>query len=159
MGGTLTPPELKDLSKVGKVDLVLVTHGHGDHLGDALEIAKSNNAPMWAPAGMNQQLLTLGKMPANLVPRMNKGGTIQPFPGVKITMTHAEHSSEMLLKDDHGKDTTYSAGEPVGFIIELENGFKIYHMGDTGVFGDMKDRKSTRLNSSHTDISRMPSSA
>ena len=51
MGGTLTPPELKDLSKVGKVDLVLVTHGHGDHLGDALEIAKSNNAPMWAPAG------------------------------------------------------------------------------------------------------------
>ena len=138
MGGTLTPPELKDLSKVGKVDLVLVTHGHGDHLGDALEIAKSNNVPMWAPAGMNQQLLTLGKMPANLVPRMNKGGTIQPFPGVKITMTHAEHSSEMLLKDDHGKDTTYSAGEPVGFIIELENGFKIYHMGDTGVFGDMK---------------------
>jgi L-ascorbate metabolism protein UlaG (beta-lactamase superfamily) len=109
MGGTLTPPELKDLGKVGKVDLVLVTHGHGDHLGDAMEISKSN-----------------------------KGGTIQPFPGVKITMTHAEHSSEMLLKDDHGKDTTYSAGEPVGFIIELENGFKIYHMGDTGVFGDMK---------------------
>jgi L-ascorbate metabolism protein UlaG (beta-lactamase superfamily) len=138
MGGPLTPPELKDLGKVGKVDLVLVTHGHGDHLGDALEISKTNNAPLWSPAGMNQQLLTLGKMPANLVPRMNKGGTIQPFPGVKITMTHAEHSSEMLLKDEHGKDTTYSAGEPVGFIIELENGFKIYHMGDTGVFGDMK---------------------
>jgi L-ascorbate metabolism protein UlaG (beta-lactamase superfamily) len=137
-GGTLTPPELKDLGKVGKVDLVLVTHGHGDHLGDAMEISRSNNVPMWAPAGMNQWLATLGKMPPNLVPRMNKGGTIEPFPGVKITMVHAEHSSEMILKDEAGKDTSYPAGEPVGFLIELENGFKIWHMGDTGVFGDMK---------------------
>jgi L-ascorbate metabolism protein UlaG (beta-lactamase superfamily) len=85
MGATKIPPELKDLSKIGKVDLVLVTHGHGDHLGDAMEISKTNNVPMWGPAGMNQWLATLGKMPANLVPRMNKGGTIEPFPGVKIT--------------------------------------------------------------------------
>ena len=92
MGAPLTPPELKDLSKIGKVDLVLVTHGHGDHLCDAMEISKTNNVPMWGPAGMNQWLATLGKMPANLVPRMNKGGTIEPFPGVRITMTHAEHS-------------------------------------------------------------------
>lgn len=138
MGATKIPPELKDLGKIGKVDLILVTHGHGDHLGDALEISKTNNAPIWGPAGMNQWLATLGKMPANLVPRMNKGGTIEPFPGVKITMTHAEHSSEMILKDDAGKDTSYPAGEPGGFIIQLENGFKIWHMGDTGVFGDMK---------------------
>ena len=133
------PPELKDLDKIGKVDLVLVTHGHGDHLGDAMEIAKKNNVPIWGPAGMNQTLLTLGLMPANLVPRMNKGGTIEPFPGVKITLVHAEHSSEMILKDPAtGKDTSYAGGEPVGFIIQLENGFKIYHMGDTGLFGDMK---------------------
>jgi len=138
MGATKIPPELKDLGKIGKVDLILVTHGHGDHLGDAMEISKTNNAPIWGPAGMNQWLATLGKMPANLVPRMNKGGTIEPFPGVKITMTHAEHSSEMILKDEHGKDTSYPAGEPVGFIIQLENGFKIWHMGDTGVFFDMK---------------------
>src|SRR6476469_6423756 len=66
-GGTKVPPELKDLSKIGKIDLILVTHGHGDHLGDAMELSKTNNVPMWAPAGMNQQLLTLGLMPANLV--------------------------------------------------------------------------------------------
>lgn len=91
------------------------------------------------PAGLNQTLLTLGLMPANLVPRMNESGTIEPFPGVKITQVHAEHSSEMILKDPAtGKDTSYFAGEPVGFIIPLDNGFKIYHMGDTGLFGDMK---------------------
>jgi L-ascorbate metabolism protein UlaG (beta-lactamase superfamily) len=70
--------------------------------------------------------------------RMNKGGTSEPFPGVKITMVHAEHSSEMILKDADGKDTSYPAGEPGGYLIELENGFKIWHTGDTGVFGDMK---------------------
>ena len=139
MGATKIPPELKDLDKIGKVDLILVTHGHGDHLGDAMEISKRNNAPIWAPAGLNQTLATLGMMPANLVPRMSKGGTIEPFPGVKITMVHADHSSEMILKDPAtGKETSFAAGEPCGFIIELENGFKIYHMGDTGLFGDMK---------------------
>ena len=138
-GATKLPEEFKDLSKLGKVDLVLVTHGHGDHLGDAMEISKTNNVPIWGPAGMNQWLATLGMMPANLVPRMNKGGTIEPFPGVKITQVRAEHSSEMILKDPTtGKDTSFPAGEPVGFIIQLENGFKIYHMGDTGLFGDMK---------------------
>jgi L-ascorbate metabolism protein UlaG (beta-lactamase superfamily) len=124
-GATKLPDEFKDLSKLGKVDLILVTHGHGDHLGDAMEISKTNDVPMWAPAGLNQTLLTLGLMPAKLVPRMSKGGTIEPFPGVKITMVRAEHSSEMILKDPAtGKDTSYAAGEPAGFIIQLENGFK-----------------------------------
>ncbi len=139
MANPKTPPEFKNLDALGKVDLILVTHGHGDHLGDAVELAKKHNAPMWAPAGLNQTLTTLGVLPANLAPRMNKSGTIEPFPGVKITQVRAEHSSEMLLKDPAtGKDTVYQAGEPVGFIIELENGFKIYQMGDTGLFGDMK---------------------
>ena len=138
-GATRLPDEFKDLSKLGKVDLILGTHGHGDHLGDAMEISKTNNVPIWGPAGMNQFLATLGMMPGNLVPRMNKGGTIEPFPGVKITQVRAEHSSEMILKDPTtGKDTSFPAGEPVGFIIQLENGFKIYHMGDTGLFGDMR---------------------
>jgi L-ascorbate metabolism protein UlaG (beta-lactamase superfamily) len=134
-----TPAAFKDLKALGKIDLILVTHAHGDHLGDAPELAKMHNAPIYAPAGLNQSLLTLGILPANLVPRMNKGGVVTPLgPEIKITMTRAEHSSELVWKNPMtGKDETYVGGEPVGFVVELENGFKIYHMGDTGVFADM----------------------
>jgi L-ascorbate metabolism protein UlaG (beta-lactamase superfamily) len=58
-GANKLPEEFKDLSKLGKVDLVLVTHGYGDHLGDAMEISKTNNVLMWGPAGMNQMVATL----------------------------------------------------------------------------------------------------
>ena len=51
---------------------------------------------------------------------------------------HAEHSSELGWKDAAGKDVVLPGGEPVGYIIEMENGFKVWHMGDTGVFGDMR---------------------
>ena len=135
-----TPPQYKNLDALGHVDLILVTHAHGDHLGDAPELAKKHNVPEWAPAGLQNTLVSLGILPANLAPRMNKGGTITPLgPDIKITMTHAEHSSEMVWKNPAtGKEETHVGGEPVGFIIQLENGFKIYHMGDTGLFGDMR---------------------
>ncbi|MDB5903973.1 MAG: metal-dependent hydrolase [Betaproteobacteria bacterium] len=134
-----TPEGYKNLDAIGKIDLILVTHGHGDHLGDAPALAKKHNVPMWGPAGMNQSLQTLGVLSPELAPRMNKGGTITPFPNVniRITMVHAEHSSELVLPNAQGKPETHVGGEPVGFIIELENGFRIYHMGDTGLFGDM----------------------
>ena len=138
-GNPKTPPEYKDLDKLGKIDLILVTHGHGDHFGDSVELAKKNNAAVLGTAGMGQTLQVLGILPPALSIRMNKSGTIQPFDGVKITQVHAEHSSEMVLKDPAtGKDGSYPGGEPVGYIIELENGFKIWHMGDTGLFSDMK---------------------
>jgi L-ascorbate metabolism protein UlaG (beta-lactamase superfamily) len=135
-----TPEQYKNLDALGKVDLILVTHAHGDHLGDGPELAKKNKAPLWGPAGLDQSLVTLGVLPAELAPRMNKGGTIMPLgPGIKITMTRAEHSSELVWHNPGtDKDETHVGGEPAGFIIELENGFKIYHMGDTGLFGDMK---------------------
>jgi L-ascorbate metabolism protein UlaG (beta-lactamase superfamily) len=133
-----SPEQYKSLEAVGKVDVILVTHAHGDHLGDAVNIAKKQNVPMWGPAGMNQTLQTVGALSAELAPRMNKGGTIEPFPGVKITQTHAEHSSELVFPNAVGKMESMVGGEPVGYIIELENGFRIYHMGDTGLFGDMQ---------------------
>ena len=135
-----TPAEFKNLDALGKVDIILVTHAHGDHLGDAPALAKKLNVPVYAPAGLNQSLITLGVLPPELSIRSSKGGTITPAgPDIKISQVHAEHSSEMLWKNPlTGKDETQPGGEPVGFIIELENGFKIYHMGDTAVFGDMK---------------------
>ncbi len=135
-----TPPQYKNLDALGKVDLILVTHAHGDHLGDGVELAKKNKAPLWGPAGLDQSLLTLGLLPSDLAPRMNKSGTITPLgPDIKITMVRAEHSSELVWRNPAtGKDETLVGGEPGGFIIEFENGFKLYHMGDTGLFGDMK---------------------
>ena len=134
-----TPAAFKQLQALGKVDLILVTHAHFDHFADAPALAKMHNVPMYGPAGMDQFLITLGVLPVNLAPRFGKGGTIEPFPGVKVSAVHAEHSSEMILPDPAtGKPTSYPAGEPVGFVFQLENGFKIYHMGDTAVFGDMK---------------------
>lgn len=135
-----TPAAFKRLDALGKVDLILVTHAHNDHFADAPALAQLNNAPMYGPAGLNQSLTTLGVLPAALSPRFGKGGTITPLgPNIKITATHAEHSSELNWRNPvTGKDETHVGGEPVGFIIELENGFKIYHMGDTGLFGDMK---------------------
>jgi L-ascorbate metabolism protein UlaG (beta-lactamase superfamily) len=135
-----TPAELKNLDAMGKVDLILVTHAHGDHFADAPALAKKNNAPVWGPAGLGSSMAALGILPVELAPRMGKGGTITPWgpDGVKITATHAEHSSELVWKNAEGKEEVHSGGEPVGYIIELENGLKIYHMGDTGLFGDMK---------------------
>lgn len=135
-----TPAQWKQLQALGKVDLILVTHGHFDHFADAPELAKMHNAPVYGPAGLGQTMSTYGILPGELAPRFGKGGTILPFgpTGPKITAVRAEHSSELAWKDAAGKDIVLPGGEPVGFIVEMENGFKVWHMGDTGVFGDMK---------------------
>jgi L-ascorbate metabolism protein UlaG (beta-lactamase superfamily) len=136
-----TPAAWKNPAALGHVDIVLVTHAHGDHLGDAPEIAKMNNAPLWAPQGLSAALAALGVVPENLAKRMGPGGSIAPFGpgGVRITMVHAEHNSELVWENPATKKTeVHYGGQPCGFIIEMENGFKIYHTGDTGLFGDMK---------------------
>ena len=136
-----TPAEFKNLGALGKVDLILVTHAHFDHFADAPALAKMHNVPMYGPAGLNQTVTALGILPAELSPRFGKGGTLMPFgpEGVKITAVHAEHSSELGYKNPvTGKEEVHVGGEPVGFILEMENGFKIWHMGDTSVFGDMR---------------------
>jgi L-ascorbate metabolism protein UlaG (beta-lactamase superfamily) len=135
-----TPPAYKQLDALGKVDLLLVTHAHADHLGDAPELAAKHQAPLYGPAGLNQSLATLGVLPADLVPRMNKGGTITPLgPDIRIHMVRAEHSSELAWTNPAtDKQEVHVGGEAVGFVIELENGLRIYHMGDTGLFGDLR---------------------
>jgi L-ascorbate metabolism protein UlaG (beta-lactamase superfamily) len=135
-----TPEGFKRLEALGKVDLILVSHAHNDHFADAPALSKMHNVPIYGPNGLNASMVSLGILPSELSQRFNKGGTMMPIgPGIKITGTHAEHSSELVWRNPAtGIDETHVGGEPMGFIIELENGFKIYHMGDTGLFGDMK---------------------
>jgi L-ascorbate metabolism protein UlaG (beta-lactamase superfamily) len=135
-----TPADYKDLTKLGKVDLILVTHGHVDHVGDVKALAAMTNAKVYGPAGLIATLIDLGWVSAEQGVRFGKGGKVQPLgPQITITQTRAEHSSEVTVADPvTKKSTTHPGGEPAGFIIELENGFKIYDMGDTGLFGDMK---------------------
>ncbi len=136
-----TPPQFKNLDALGKVDLILVTHAHTDHFEDAPALAKKNHAPILGPQGLQSQLISLNIVPAELSLRMGKSGTFMPFgpAGVKITQVHAEHDSELTWTNPAtNKRETHAGGEPVGFVIEMENGFKVWHMGDTGVFGDMR---------------------
>jgi L-ascorbate metabolism protein UlaG (beta-lactamase superfamily) len=135
-----TPEAYKKLEALGKVDLILVTHGHFDHWADAPALSKLNNVPVYGPAGLMQTAVALDILPADKAVRFGKSGTVTPLgPEIKITAVHAEHSSELGWKNPAtNKEEVHVGGEPVGYIIELENGFKIYHMGDTGLFGDMR---------------------
>jgi L-ascorbate metabolism protein UlaG (beta-lactamase superfamily) len=121
-----TPAAFKEIEKA---DLILPTHGHGDHLGDTISIAQKTNATVVAMAELAGYLTKKGVKNAI---RMNKGGTYTAK-GIRITMVNALHSSSVT----DGEQLIY-AGEPVGFIIRFENGFTVYHAGDTAVFTDMK---------------------
>ena len=148
-GNPKTPPQYKSLDALGKVDVILVTHGHGDHTGnlgrtdgqcDAGELARRTGAKVLGPAGLIATMIDLAWLTPEQGVRFGKGGRVQPAgPQITITQVRAEHSSEITVGDPVSKkSTTYPASEPCGFIVEFENGFKLYHMGDTGLFGDMK---------------------
>lgn len=135
----LTPAAYKNLDAFGRIDVLLVSHGHFDHIAEAPALAQHYNVPLRAPGDLAHTLMSLGVLPGHLLPRMNKGGTVEPVPGVKVTAVRAEHSSIYVWKNPaSSKDETHPGGEAVGWIIELENGFRIYHAGDTAAFGDMK---------------------
>ena len=118
-----------DQRRVDQVDLLLVTHGHADHLGDAIEIA-SEHAPV--VVGMFELCTWLVGKGVETCSPMNKGGT-QTISDIKVTMVSADHSSGII---DDGR--LVPGGEAAGYVIELETGFKLYHAGDTNVFGDMR---------------------
>ncbi len=138
-----TPAQYKDLSALGKVDLILVTHGHLDHVADLGELARLSGAPVVANFELALQLVERGLIDEDKAIAMNKGGTVAPAGrGIKVHMVPAEHSSSINLdflgiEREPGSPRYPFSGAAVGYVVELENGFKIYHSGDTGVFGDM----------------------
>jgi L-ascorbate metabolism protein UlaG (beta-lactamase superfamily) len=112
-----------------RIDILALTHGHGDHLGASVDLIAR-----YSPAVVAQIELKkwLGRQGADVgeIPGVNKGGT-QDVEGVKFTLTDARHSSSI---DETGE----YAGESCGFVVEVENGTKLYFAGDTCVFGDMQ---------------------
>jgi len=143
-----TPDKYKDLASIGKVDLILVTHGHIDHTDDLEELAKLTDATVVANFELANQLSTIGAINKSKIIAMNKGGTINPLGrGISIHMVPAEHSSSLdlwvfgshLRNDMNVESMRYlEGGDPVGYVIDFENDFTIYASGDTQVFGDMQ---------------------
>ncbi len=123
-------PACPDAQKqVDRCDLMLITHGHSDHMGDAVPIAKATTPTV---VGIFELATYLGGKGVANVSGMNKGGT-QAAGDIKVTMVHAVHSCGIV----DGSDMVYG-GEAAGYVVTLENGFTIYHAGDTDVFGDMR---------------------
>lgn len=107
-------------------DLILLSHGHFDHLGDTVAIAQRTGAPVVAVYELAEWL---GKQGVKDVVGMNIGGTYQAFEGVRVRMTPAVHSSS--LPDGS------PAGLACGFVLHLADGSTIYDAADTALFGDM----------------------
>ena len=124
--GNPTCPEAEQEPE--RVDIVAVTHGHGDHVGDTIPLAQKHGCQVVAQTELAGWLGANG-VPGDAVNNPNKGGTVN-VDGIKFTMTNAFHSSS-------APDGSY-AGQPCGIVVEVENGTKLYFAGDTCVFGDMQ---------------------
>ena len=125
-GNPACPPAAKTLPPI---DLMLVTHGHSDHVGDLITIAKKHAPDIVCIHEIAQHFDSKG---VRKLHGMNKGGT-QEHHGIRVTMVHAVHSS--TIEDGN---RIVPAGEAAGYVIEFENGTRVYHAGDTAVFSDMK---------------------
>ncbi len=112
-----------------KIDYILLTHGHGDHISDAVPVAARHHSTVVAIYELAAYVANKGA--AHTI-GMNLGGTVQ-LDGVAATMVEAKHSS--AAQDEKG---THYVGVAAGFVLAVADGPVLYHAGDTDVFGDMK---------------------
>ena len=125
-GNPLCPPGMK---RIAEADLILVSHGHSDHTGDVVAVARETGAPIVA---VYELALWLERKGLTNVEGMGIGGTLA-VAGLHVTMVPAVHTSSTMEKE-----TTVYLGVPVGFVVRMEDERAFYFAGDTAVFGDMK---------------------
>lgn len=118
----------KDQKTFEKIDIMTISHGHGDHMADAVTLGKKFKPLVVCNYEIH---LFLQKKGVGTTSPMNKGGT-QEIAGIRFTMVHAVHSSGI----EDGGQVIYG-GEACGFVITLEDGTRIYHAGDTAAHADM----------------------
>ncbi|NOK63516.1 MAG: metal-dependent hydrolase [Chloroflexi bacterium AL-W] len=129
-GNPSCPDEWKQRVRSEGLDVIFITHGHFDHIGDLLSLVTLNDAKIVCQFDLVAWFMAKGLTEERVV-GFNKGGTIE-VAGIKATMTHATHSSTFTEGD-----MIVPMGSEAGYVLRMENGFTIYHTGDTAVTYDM----------------------
>src|SRR3954451_19097593 len=115
-----------DRKKIDKADVILLSHGHSDHSGDVVNVARATGAPVVA---INEIRHWLEQRGLQKIEGLNFGGTVS-VAGLDITLVPAVHTSSVVEND-----MNVYLGEPAGFVVKLEDGRRIYFAGDTALFG------------------------